>query len=155
MEPRIVFKETAPALLRSFQLVEKTINDFGLDRTILNLVKIRASQINGCGWCLDMHTKDALAEGESILRISLIGAWPECPQFTGREKAALEWTEIITLISERKPDDKAYAAIREHFNEEEIAYLTGAIAAINSWNRMNIAFKTVPGTYTAPVKRSE
>ena len=150
MEPRIRYKETAPDLYHSLLMLEKSINNSGLDRTISNLVKIRASQINWCGWCLDMHTKDALADGESIHRISLIAAWWECPQFNEKEKSALEWTEIITLISKRKPDDEAYARLREHFSDKEIAYLTGAIVAINSWNRLNIAFKTVPGTYVVP-----
>ena len=155
VEPRIRFKENAPDLYRSLLMLEKSINDSGIDRTISNLVKIRASQINGCAWCLDMHTKDALADGESILRISLIAAWWESPQFNEKEKAALEWTEVITLISEKKPDDEVYTRLRVHFGEKEITYLTGAIVAINSWNRLNIAFKTVPGTYVAPERGSK
>ena len=113
---------------------------------MIELVKIRASQINGCAYCLDMHTQDARAAGESEQRIYALMAWRETPFFTDRERAALAWTEAVTRISEGIPDE-LFDETRRHFNEQEIADLTWAVVVINSWNRLAISFRPVPGTY--------
>ncbi|HTN76467.1 MAG TPA: carboxymuconolactone decarboxylase family protein, partial [Pirellulaceae bacterium] len=118
----------------------------GLEKSLLELVKIRASQINGCAYCLDMHTKDARALGETEQRIYLLSAWREAPFYTERERAALAWTEAVTRISAGVPDE-LFAASRAHFTDKEFVDLTWAIVAINSWNRMAISFQSVPGDY--------
>jgi AhpD family alkylhydroperoxidase len=127
--------------------VEAAINATGLDHKLLHLVKMRASQINGCAYCLDMHSKDARAEGETEQRLYSLDAWRETPFFSDRERAALEWTEAVTLVATTHAPDEAYEAVRAQFSEEEIKALTLAIAMINTWNRLNIAFRTVPGDY--------
>lgn len=111
------------------------------------MVKTRASQINGCAYCIDMHTKDARMAGETEQRLYALNAWRETPFYTERERAALEWTEALTLISENDVPDGLYEAIRKFFNEKEMVALTMAIVAINGWNRLAISFRTVPGSY--------
>jgi AhpD family alkylhydroperoxidase len=147
VESRLDYSRFAPKILRSLNSIEKAISESGIDRKLLHLIKMRASQINGCGWCLDMHSKDALLEGESVQRIVLLSAWWECPQYTEEEKAALAWTERVTLIAEKRGDDEIYENLLKHFTEEQIVVLTWAIIAINAWNRLNVSFKTIPGTY--------
>ena len=119
----------------------------GLESSLLELVKTRASQINGCAYCLDMHTKDARAHGETEQRLYALPAWAETPFFTDRERAALAWTEAVTLVSETHVPDDVYELARQHFNEKELVDLTLAVVAINGWNRLSIAFRSVPGTY--------
>ena len=119
----------------------------GLERSLLELVKTRASQINGCAYCIDMHTKDARAAGESEQRLYALNAWRETPFFTDRERAALEWTEAITLIADGHAPDDVFFRVRQFFGEEELVNLTLAIVAINVWNRLAIAFRSVPGSY--------
>ena len=140
-------------MLSSLRRLEKSISASGLDSRLLHLVKMRASQLNGCGWCLDMHSKDALLDGESMQRIVLLSAWWESPQFTDKEKAALAWTERVTLISENREDREIYENLKKYFPAQQIVSLTWAILAINSWNRLNVAFKTVPGTYKPKRRR--
>lgn len=111
------------------------------------LVKTRASQINGCAYCIDMHTKDARAAGETEQRLYALDAWRETPFYTDRERAALEWTEAVTLIAEDHAPDDLFQRVRQHFSEEELVNLTLAIVAINGWNRLAIAFRAVPGSY--------
>ena len=111
------------------------------------LIEIRASQINGCAYCLDMHTQDARAEGESEQRLYLLPAWREAPFYSDRERAALEWTEAVTLVAVDHVPDEVFERVRPHFTDEELANLTLAINAINSWNRLNVAFRTPAGTY--------
>jgi AhpD family alkylhydroperoxidase len=147
VESRLDYSRFAPKILRSLNSIEKAISESGIDRKLLHLIKMRASQINGCGWCLDMHSKDALLEGESVQRIVLLSAWWECPQYTEEEKAALAWTERVTLIAEKRGDDEIYENLLKHFTEEQIVVLTWAVIAINAWNRLNVSFKTIPGTY--------
>jgi AhpD family alkylhydroperoxidase len=118
------------------------------------LVEIRASQINGCAWCLDMHTKDAMESGESPQRIFLLNAWQESPQFTNREKMALKWTEAVTLISENQITNDLFEEVSKEFNEVELVELTGAVISINSWNRANIAFQMIPGDYVSKRKKN-
>ena len=154
MEPRIDYTRYSPEMLRALRSLEKGISRSGLNSRLLHLVKMRASQLNGCGWCLDMHSKDSILEAETVQRLVLLDAWWECPQYTDKEKAALAWTERVTNISEWRDDDAIYANLRKHFSQEQIVNLTWAIVAINSWNRLNVALKTVPGTYEPPQRKS-
>jgi len=114
---------------------------------MVELVKIRASQINGCAFCIDMHTKDARAAGETEQRIYALDAWREAPFFTSRERAALAWTEAVTLVRQGHVPDEVFEEAKRHFTEEELANLTLAVVAINGWNRLSIAFRAVPGSY--------
>ncbi len=119
----------------------------GLEPSLLELVKLRASQINGCAYCLDMHTKDARARGESEQRIYLLDAWRESPFYSERERAALAWTEAVTLVAESRVPDAVYEEVRRQFGDDELLALTMAVVTINAWNRLNVALRTVPGTY--------
>jgi AhpD family alkylhydroperoxidase len=127
--------------------LEKYVRNCGLEHTLLELVKTRASQINGCAYCIDMHTKDARAAGETEQRLYALPAWRDTPFYTPRERAALEWTEALTLISESDIPDSLYETVREHFTEAEIVNLSMAIITINGWNRLAIPFRSVPGSY--------
>ena len=124
----------------------------GLDHALLELVKLRASQINGCAHCIDMHTKELRAGGETEQRLYLLDAWRETPLYSDRERAALAWTEAVTLVTEGHVPDDVYQLARAQFDEQELANLTLAIVAINGANRLNIAFRTVPGSYRAAVR---
>ena len=119
----------------------------GVDKPLFELVKIRASQINGCAYCLDMHTKDARAAGETEQRIYALSAWRETPFFTARERAALEWTEAVTLVNETHVPDDVHARVAEYFDEAELVALTFAVVVINSWNRLSVSFRPVVGSY--------
>lgn len=132
--------------------VERYVRECGLERRLLELVKLRASQINGCAYCVDMHTKDARANGETEQRLYAVVVWREAPFFTERERAALAWTEAVTLVSVDHVPDDVYDLARQHFTEKELVDLTLAIVAINSWNRLAIAFRTVPGTFELGVR---
>ncbi len=127
--------------------LEAYVRRSGLERSLLELVKTRASQINGCGYCLDMHTKDARAAGETEQRLYVLSAWREAPFYTERERAALEWTEAITLISQNDVPDELYERVRQHFDDKELVDLTLAITTINTWNRLAIGFRTEVGSY--------
>jgi AhpD family alkylhydroperoxidase len=133
--------------------LEKYIDECGLEASLQNLVKIRASQINGCAYCIDMHTKDARADGETEQRIFELNAWRETPFYTDRERAALAWTEAVTLVSQTHVPDEVYEEARERFTEEELVNLTLVIATINAWNRLAISFRQVPGAYLPPAAR--
>lgn len=150
MKPRLDFQKN-PALKAMFEL-EGYLQRCGLDHGLLHLVKYRASQINGCAFCLDMHSKDARAEGESEQRLYAVSAWRETPFFSDRERAALEWTEALTRISENDVPDDLYERVRKQFSEEDLVNLTMAIVAINGWNRLAIPFRSVPGSYQRPAK---
>ena len=149
MKARINYSEVAPKAMKAMLELENYVHTSGLERSLYELVKTRASQINRCAYCLDMHTKDARKAGETEQRLYALSAWRETPFYTERERAALAWAEALTLISENDVPDSLYQATREQFNEEEIVALTMAIVAINSWNRLAIAFRSVPGTYIA------
>jgi AhpD family alkylhydroperoxidase len=127
--------------------LEKYVRESGLELSLLDLVKVRASQINGCAYCLDMHWKDARARGESEQRLYSLDAWRETSYYTERERAALAWTEAVTLIAATHVPDELYEQVRQHFREEELVTLTLAVVAINGWNRLAISFRTEPGTY--------
>jgi AhpD family alkylhydroperoxidase len=119
----------------------------GLEPSLLDLVKIRASQINGCAYCLDMHTKDARARGESEQRIYMLDVWRESPCYSERERAALAWTEAVTLVAESRVPDAVYEEVRRQFSDDELLALTMSVITINAWNRLNVALRTVPGAY--------
>src|SRR5262249_15363845 len=127
--------------------LETYVRNCGLEPALLELVKFRASQINGCAYCLDMHSKDARANGESEQRLYALSAWRETPFFTDRERAALEWAEAVTLVNENHVPDEVYEQARQRFTEKELVALTTAIVAINGWNRLCVSFRAVPGTY--------
>jgi AhpD family alkylhydroperoxidase len=146
MEPRIDAMKMAVEAQRGLLAVERYLGHSSLEKTVRELVKIRASQINGCAFCIDMHTKDARAMGETEQRIYALSAWRETPFFTERERAALAWTEAVTRVSEGVSDE-VYEEARRHFNEEEMVDLTWAVAAINAWNRLAISLRPVVGTY--------
>jgi AhpD family alkylhydroperoxidase len=152
MEHRINAFTASPKAYQAMATLEQFVTSCGLERPLLELVKMRASQINGCAYCLDMHSKDARALGESEQRLYALDAWRETPFYTERERAALEWTEAITLIAESHAPDDVYERVAQQFGPEELANLTLAIATINSWNRLSIAFRVVPGTYTSNLK---
>src|SRR5690348_17213437 len=135
----------APALIGMSEAAGKS----GLEKSLIELVKIRASQINGCAFCLDMHTHDARKAGESEARIYLLNAWRESPVYSERERAALAWTEALTLVTEGHVPDAVYEETRRHVTEKELANLTAAIVAINAWNRIAIAFRYVPASAAA------
>jgi AhpD family alkylhydroperoxidase len=134
--------------------IERHIGASKLEPKLLHLVKMRASQINGCAFCLDMHSKDARAEGETEQRLYSLDAWEEAPYYSDRERAALEWTEAVTLLGNGHVPDSAYEKVRAHFSENEIATLTLAVAMINVWNRLNVAFRTEAGGYQPGMLKS-
>jgi AhpD family alkylhydroperoxidase len=136
-----------PKFFQPLFAAQAAIEATGLDSKLVHLVQMRASQINGCAYCLDMHFKDARAEGETEQRLYSLDAWRETPFYSDRERAALEWTEAVTLIATTHAPDEAYEAVRAHFSEDELKTLTLAIGMINIWNRLNIAFRSVPGDY--------
>ena len=148
MTPRITSTHyLTSGLGRAILNLQQEVDASGLDRTLRELVKIRASQINGCAYCLDMHTKDARATGETEQRIYALSAWRETPFYTDRERAALEWTETVTRVADTHVPDDVYERVREHFNESELVALTFAVVAINAWNRLAIAFRAPAGSY--------
>lgn len=147
MHSRLDYKQIAPQAYRAMLGLESYVKQSGLEQSLLELVKIRVSQINRCAYCLDMHTKDARAAGESEQRLYLLSAWRESPFYTERERAALSWAEAITQISEGSVPDQLYQDARQTFTEKELVDLTMAIVSINGWNRLAISFQSVPGTY--------
>lgn len=147
MEARLDLRKALPEALKIMLALEAHVAQSGLDTRLLHLVKMRASQINGCAYCLDMHSKEARAEGETEQRLYALDAWSETPFFSERERAALLWTEAVTLISRDHVPDAVFDSVRQQFSDEELANLTLAITLINSWNRLNVAFRTVPGGY--------
>ncbi len=152
MEPRIDHGKVAPGVARALLQLEAYINNHtGLDPNLLDLVRLRASQINGCAYCIDMHSKDLRARGESEQRLYLLSAWREAPFYTDREQAALEWTEAVTLVAVDHVPDDIYHRVRQQFSEIELVNLTGAIIAINAWNRLGVAFRGVAGDYQPQV----
>jgi AhpD family alkylhydroperoxidase len=140
-------KNVEPGAYQAVYGLEKHVRDSGLEPRLLELVRMRASQINGCAYCIDMHSKDARAAGETEQRLYGLNAWRETPYYTDRERAALAWTEAVTLISRDHAPDSVYREMRRHFSEKEAVDLTLAIASINTWNRLLISFRVVPGNY--------
>ena len=150
MEPRINAQKISPAAYKAMLGLETYVShSSGIEPSLLHLVKVRASQINGCAFCIDMHTKDARAAGETEQRLYGLTAWRETPFYTDRERAALEWTDAVTLVAEGHVPDEVYESVRQRFTEEELVNLTLAVVAINGWNRLAIAFRALPGSYQA------
>src|SRR3954453_4464481 len=150
MQPRLDYTKASPKAYKAMAKLEAYVRHCGLEASLIELVKTRASQINGCAFCIDMHTKDARAHGETEQRLYALSAWRETPFFTDRERAALEWTEHLTLIAGRGVPDDLYARVRAQFREEEIANLTLAVVQTNGWNRFAISFRPVVGSYQPP-----
>jgi AhpD family alkylhydroperoxidase len=153
MEPRIHFEKHAPEALRALYALERHLSASSLGEGLLHLIKMRASQINGCAYCLDMHSKDARANGETEQRLYALNAWRETPFFSDRERAALEWTESITYVAQTHVPDEVYESVRKQFSETELMDLTYAVIAINAWNRLAIATRAVPGVYQPAQKK--
>jgi AhpD family alkylhydroperoxidase len=144
MTPRFDLYKAAPQGLKPMLAMEAYFKECGLDQKIIELVKTRASQINGCAFCLDMHTSDARKEGESEIRLYMLPAWRESSRYTPKERAALAWTEALTLVSETHAPDEDYRELMNQFTEKEAADLTLLIGTINSWNRIAIGSRAVP-----------
>jgi len=147
MKARLDFRKASPEGDKAMMGLHRFVRDCGLDHGLLELVKLRASQLNGCAHCIDMHTKELRADGESEQRLYLLNAWRESPFYSERERAALAWAEAVTLLPHQEVPDDVYEAARAQFSEQELVNLTLALVAINGANRLNIAFRTVPGSY--------
>ena len=150
MQSRLNYMQAAPGAYKAMRALEDYLHTSGLEEGLLHLIKLRASQINGCAYCLDMHWKDLRSMGEGEQRLYSLDAWGESPYYTERERAALGWTEAVTRVANGHVEDEIYEQVRPHFSEKELCDLTLAIAAINAWNRLSIAARTVAGNYRAP-----
>lgn len=147
MSKPVDYAKVAPEVYRAMLGLEKTINSSGLEDILLDLIRLRVSQINGCAYCIDMHAKDLRARGESEQRIYLLNAWRDSPFYTARERLALDWAESLTRVAESHVSDELYERARQQFSEAELVNLTLAVVSINGWNRLNIAFRVAPGDY--------
>jgi len=152
MKARMDFRKASPQGAKAMAELHAFVHRCGLESSLLELVKLRASQINGCAHCIDMHTKELRAGGESEQRLYLLDAWRESPFYSERERAALAWTEALTLVTDGHVPDEVYEEARAQFNEEELVNLSLAVVAINGANRLNVAFRTVPGAYRPRVR---
>ncbi|HEY1396318.1 carboxymuconolactone decarboxylase family protein [Roseateles sp.] len=146
MSQRLNYMQQSPAAFKKLVELSMALKESGLEHGLQVLVEIRASQLNGCAFCLDMHVKQAVIGGERPLRLHHIAIWRESPLFSARERAALLWTESLTRIPETGVSDAVYAEVREQFNEKELSDLTWLVSSINAWNRLNVAFQSVPGS---------
>ncbi|MEW6737850.1 MAG: carboxymuconolactone decarboxylase family protein [Acidobacteriota bacterium] len=149
---RIAYDKVDPKAVKAMLGLETYVSSSGLEASLLELIRLRASQINGCTYCIDMHSKDARAKGETEQRLYLLQAWPEAPFYSDRERAALAWTEAITKISETHAPDAVYKEACKHFSEAELVALTMAIVTINGWNRIAIAFREIPSAHQPAAK---
>lgn len=147
MHSRIDHTKVAPDAVKAMFGLEHYVRSSGLPEKLLHLVKLRVSQVNGCAYCIDMHSKDLRAAGETEQRLYLLDAWREAPFYTERERAALAWAEAVTLVTDGHVPDDVYELARTQFSEEELVNLTLAVVTINGWNRLSIAFRSVPGAY--------
>ena len=147
MEQRLNYAEVAPGVIKAMFGLGGYLAQSGLEQSLLDLLYFRVSQINGCAYCLDMHSKDLRVAGETEQRLYVLEAWRESPFYSERERAALAWAEAVTLLKEKDVPDQVYEQARKQFSESELANLTLAVVAINGWNRLNVAFRTTPGTY--------
>ncbi|WP_445501271.1 carboxymuconolactone decarboxylase family protein [Microvirga sp. G4-2] len=143
MKPRLIPFDVAAGTLKPLIELEQSLKNSGLEHSLFHLVKVRASQINGCAYCIHMHTKEARAQGETEERLYLLDAWRESPLYSDRERAALAWTEALTLIAQTHAPDEDYALLNAHFTPEEQVKLTVLIGAINTWNRLAIGFRSI------------
>lgn len=149
MKQRLDFFAKAPALMQAVVALNKAVQESGLEHSLLHLIKLRASQINGCSFCVDMHSREAREDGETEQRLYLVAAWKESPLFTERERAVFAWVEAVTLISHGGVPDELYARTLKHFSEEELVKLTVATAMINTWNRLCASFHAIHPVRTA------
>ncbi|NLD69765.1 MAG: carboxymuconolactone decarboxylase family protein [Limnobacter sp.] len=147
MTQRLDYMQQSPELFRKFVDFSALVKAGSIEESICDLVAIRASQMNGCGFCLDMHVKQAKIDGERELRIHHLAAWRESTLFIPRERAALAWTEVLTSLPDQGVPDEIYERVRTQLSEKELSDLTFAVVTINAWNRINVGFKTVPGAY--------
>lgn len=147
MVQRFDYGQAAPGVYRAMRGLEEYLRQCDLEPTLIHLIKLRASQVNGCAYCIDMHWKDLRVAGESEARLYMLDAWHESPLYSPRERAALAWTEAVTAVGDGHVPDAVYAAARAEFSEKALADLTLAVATINAWNRLSIAARIVPGTY--------
>jgi AhpD family alkylhydroperoxidase len=154
MQPRLNFPEASPDAYKAMLGLESFLSTCGLEPALLHLVKMRASQINGCAYCLDMHSKDLRAIGQTEQRLYVLNAWREAPFYSERERAALAWTEALTLVADTHAPDEVHAEVRKQFTDKELVDLTLAIATINGWNRLTIGFRTPAGAYVSPHGRA-
>lgn len=154
MQPRIDQSKVSPGAFKAMLGLEAYLRETGLDRGLMDLVRLRVSQINGCAYCIDMHWKDLRAAGETEQRLYELNAWRESPFYSERERAALGWAEAVTLVADNHVPDETFESARRQFSEEELANLTLGVVAINGWNRLSIAFRVTPGTYQPPSKAS-
>src|SRR5438552_2384687 len=152
MKSRYDYTQAAPGAYKAMLGLEQYLHECGLEEPLIHLIKLRASQLNGCAYCLDMHWKDLRAIGENEQRLYSLDAWRECPYYTDRERAALEWTEAVTLITNGHVPDAGHEKVKLFFNEKELADLTLAVATINARNRLAIDARTVPGRYEAKIR---
>ena len=155
MKARLDFRKASPQADKAMMGLHMFVRNCGLDHTLLELIKLRASQLNGCAHCIDMHTKELRADGESEQRLYLLNAWRESPFYSDRERAALAWTEAVTLLPQSEVPDEVFEEARAQFSDEELVNLTMALVAINGANRLNIAFRTVPGSYQVRRRAAE
>lgn len=147
MEPRIDYRKFAPEALKAMYAMEAYFGQCSIEEKLLHLLKLRASQINGCAFCIDMHWKDARALGETEQRLYGLDAWEESPYYTQRERAALAWVEAITRVSTTHVPDAVFEEVRKHFSEQEVVDLVYVTSTINAWNRIAISLRAVPGRY--------
>ncbi len=154
MKKRIDYKAESPGAFQAMLAMENHVRQCGLEHSLLELVKTRVSQINGCAYCLDMHTKDARAAGETEQRLYLLPAWRETSAYSARERAALAWAEALTLVAGHDVHDAVYAQARAQFDEKELVDLTLAIVAINGWNRLAVGFRAEVGNYQPAARQS-
>ncbi|HET8607174.1 MAG TPA: carboxymuconolactone decarboxylase family protein [Gaiellaceae bacterium] len=152
---RVDYSQTFPAALEAMLGLEKAVHESSLEPELLELVKMRSSQLNGCAYCLDMHSKDALARGETPQRLHVLAAWREAPFYSERERAALAWCEALTLLPQTAAPDEVYAEVAARFDEQEIVALTLAIVAINGWNRFAVGLRSPVGGYVSPYAHAE
>jgi AhpD family alkylhydroperoxidase len=155
MKARLDFRKASPQGEKAMMGLHMFVRNCGLDHGLLELVKLRASQLNGCAHCIDMHTKELRADGESEQKLYLLNAWRESPFYSDRERAALAWAEAVTVLEHGQVPDDVYEMARKEFSEEELVNLTFALIAINGANRLNIAFRTVPGSYQVRRRAAE
>ena len=153
MQPRMDFQKISPGALKAMRALDAYIQQSHLEPSLLELVRVRASQINGCAYCIDMHTKDARAAGETEQRLYALNSWEGAPFYTDRERAALSWTESVTLVSSSHVPDETYKQVRRHFSEKDLVDLTMAVIAINGWNRLAISFRALAGAYQPAAAR--
>jgi AhpD family alkylhydroperoxidase len=154
MKPRLNYGKVAPGVYDAMDALDQYLGNCGLEESLVQLIRLRASQINGCAYCIDMHWKDLVALGEKEQRLYSLDAWRECPYYTERERAALAWTDSVTRIADDHAPDALYQEVRQHFSEKELSDVTLTIATINAWNRLSIAARLVPGAYQ-PAKAQE